>query len=141
MGAGSLPCYSLRIQQAGHNFPDMKAAAHHRRTPWLVAAAIAALAGSPAEAAFRCGSRLIDEGDSPGTVRALCGPPTEVHREHLWRGPLVWHDGRALRLAGESEPVSVEIWIYNLGPNQLMRRIRFEDNQVTALQTLGYGYP
>lgn len=37
--------------------------------------------------------------------------------------------------------IPVEIWIYNLGPNQLMRRIRFEDHVVTELDTLGYGYP
>jgi hypothetical protein len=36
--------------------------------------------------------------------------------------------------------VSVESWIYNLGPNKLMRRIRFEDGIVVQIETLGYGY-
>ena len=30
---------------------------------------------------------------------------------------------------------------YNLGSNQLIRRIRFEDGLATELTTLGYGYP
>jgi hypothetical protein len=36
--------------------------------------------------------------------------------------------------------VPVDIWVYNLGPNKLMRRIRFEDGVVVAIETLGYGY-
>ena len=36
--------------------------------------------------------------------------------------------------------IIVEIWTYNLGPNKLMRQIRFEDGIVVDIDTLGYGY-
>ena len=36
--------------------------------------------------------------------------------------------------------VPVEIWLYNLGPNKLMRRLRFEGGYVVDIDTLGYGY-
>ncbi len=106
----------------------------------LLAGLFAAWPG-PAQAAFRCGSRLISEGDTPGAVRTLCGPPTEVHHERIRRPPIIWRNGHPLRIPGDDMDIPVEIWIYNLGPNQLMRRIRFEDHVVTELDTLGYGYP
>ena len=43
-------------------------------------------------------------------------------------------------LPGGEIEVPVETWIYNLGPNKLMRRIRFEDGIVVEIETLGYGY-
>jgi hypothetical protein len=36
--------------------------------------------------------------------------------------------------------VPVESWIYNLGPNKLMRRLRLEGGVVVEIETLGYGY-
>ncbi len=36
--------------------------------------------------------------------------------------------------------VPVETWLYNLGPNKLMRRISFEGGYVVDIETLGYGY-
>jgi hypothetical protein len=36
--------------------------------------------------------------------------------------------------------IPVDVWVYNLGPSKLMRRIRFEDGRVVAIDTLGYGY-
>ena len=45
------------------------------------------------------------------------------------------------RITGESYiEVPVENWIYNLGPNKLMRRLRFEGGVVAEIETLGYGY-
>ena len=117
--------------------------ARHTLTALLVllVASAGAIWPTRAEAAFRCGSRLVTEGDSIGAVRAICGKPTEVHHERIRRPPILWHNGHPLRLLGEDVEVPVEIWIYNLGPDQLMRRIRFEDGVVTEMDTLGYGYP
>jgi hypothetical protein len=36
--------------------------------------------------------------------------------------------------------IPVETWLYNLGSNQLMRRLRFEDGKVVEIETLGYGF-
>jgi uncharacterized protein YvpB len=36
--------------------------------------------------------------------------------------------------------IPVEVWVYNLGPNKLMRRLRFEDGLLVNVDELGYGY-
>jgi len=36
--------------------------------------------------------------------------------------------------------IPVDVWVYNLGPNKLMRRLRFEDGKLVDIETLGYGY-
>jgi hypothetical protein len=98
-------------------------------------------AASPAQAAFRCGSRLVSEGDPSDQVRDICGPPTSIEHQRIWRPTVLWRNGRPFTLPGGVTEVRVEIWTYNLGSNQLIRRIRFEDGLVTELATLGYGYP
>jgi hypothetical protein len=141
MGRRSLLPYPLRIQQAGHNLPAMRASPRRILSRLSLVAGLLFL-GLPgaAEAAFRCGSRLVSEGDTTGAVRAICGPPTQVQHTTIWRAPIIWRGGRPLRVPGGDIEVQVEIWTYNLGPSQLMRRIRFEDDQITEMDTLGYGY-
>jgi hypothetical protein len=36
--------------------------------------------------------------------------------------------------------VTVEVWTYNLGPNKLMRTLRFEGEELVDIRTIGYGY-
>jgi hypothetical protein len=111
----------------------------YRTTGWLLAAA--ALAAGPAVAdSFRCGTKLITDGDGADKVRSLCGPPTEVTRSEVWRRPVLWRFGRPYYLSDDPVPVAVEYWTYNLGPNKLMRRLRLEDGVVTEIETLGHGY-
>lgn len=101
----------------------------------------AALLARPAAAdSFRCGNRLITDGDNADKVITLCGPPTEVSRSEILRRPVIWRFGRPYYLSDEPEPVGVEFWTYNLGPNKLMRRIRLEDGLVVEITTLGHGY-
>jgi hypothetical protein len=88
---------------------------------WLAGALLAAaLSAAPAQA-FRCGSRLVE------------------HRS-VWRQPVVWVHGRPYHLSSDQIEIPVESWVYNLGPNKLMRRLRFEDGVVVEIETLGYGY-
>ena len=89
---------------------------------------------------FRCGTRLITEGSTMGEVAARCGEPADVQRREILRRPVHWIDGRPYYLSYEPEPVVVEYWLYNLGPNKLMRRIKFEDGVVTGIETLEHGY-
>jgi hypothetical protein len=100
---------------------------------------VGALAASPAYA-FRCGTHLVHEGDTRAAVAAKCGDPTDIERRSVWRRPLVWYHGRPYHVGSDSIEIPVESWIYNLGPNKLMRRVRFEDGIVTEIETLGYGY-
>jgi hypothetical protein len=106
--------------------------------PWLLAGLL--LAGPAAADSFRCGTRLITDGDPAGKVRSLCGPPSAVSRSEILRRPVLWRHGRPYYLSTEMVPVAVELWTYNLGPNKLMRRLRLEDGLVVEVETLGRGY-
>lgn len=107
----------------------------------LTLAALAAMAVAvPAEAALRCGTRLVNEGDSASELFARCGEPTAVDRKTVLQPPIIWRYGRPVRVGGGAIEVQVEFWTYNLGPNKLMRRIRIEDGRVKSIETLGYGY-
>jgi Protein of unknown function (DUF2845) len=97
------------------------------------------LAATPAHA-FRCGSKLVTEGNSRAEVAAKCGDPTDVDRRSVWRRPVFWHYGRPYYAGNDVVEIPVETWIYNLGPNKLMRRVVFEDGRVKEIETLGYGY-
>ena len=107
---------------------------------WTLAVVLSLAAASPAYA-FRCGSHVITEGDSRSEVAAYCGEPTEVQNSTaILRRPVTWINGRPYTLGEGLVEIPVEVWLYNLGPNKLMRRIRFEDGRVVEIETLGYGY-
>jgi hypothetical protein len=90
--------------------------------------------------AFRCGSRLVTDGDSMDKVEALCGPPSDVQRREILARPIRWFRGRPYYLSYDPIPIPVEVWTYNLGPNKLMHRLKFEDGLLVEVETLGYGY-
>jgi hypothetical protein len=90
--------------------------------------------------AFRCGNKLVLEGDTADKVVAICGRPTERTSYTALRAPLVWVGGRPLRVPGDAIEVVVETWIYNLGPHKLMQRVRLEDGVVVEVDVLGYGH-
>ena len=98
------------------------------------------LACSPAFA-FRCGNKLVSEGDSRAEVAAKCGEPTDVvNQKSVFRRPVIWTAGRPYFIGENFIEIPVETWIYNLGPNKLMQRLRFESGFVTDIDTMGYGY-
>ena len=105
-----------------------------------VLAALALAAGEAQADAFRCGTRLATDGDSAAKVAALCGEPTEVRRSSILRRPVMWLHGRPYYLSDDLVEVPVETWIYNLGPQKLMRQLRFEDGILVEVKTLGHGY-
>jgi hypothetical protein len=100
------------------------------------------LAVSPAFAdGMRCGTKLVGEGASRAEVAAKCGEPTDViERRTVMRRPVIWDYGRPMYVGEDYVEVPVEVWLYNLGPNKLMRRITFEGGYVIEIETLGYGY-
>ncbi|MCU0976258.1 MAG: DUF2845 domain-containing protein [Steroidobacteraceae bacterium] len=103
--------------------------------------ALLALAAAPAQAeAFRCGTRIVTDGDSAAKVVALCGEPTEIRRSAILRRPVLWLYGRPYYLSDDLVEVPVETWTYNLGPHKLMRQLRFEDGVLVEVTTLGHGY-
>jgi hypothetical protein len=99
------------------------------------------LATAPAFADMRCGSKVITDGSTRSEVAAKCGEPDEVVTQRsVFRRPVIWTRGRPYFIGEDYIEVPVESWIYNFGPNKLMRRIRFEDGVVIEIETLGYGY-
>jgi len=102
---------------------------------------LAVLAASPAFASMRCGSKLIDDGASRSEVAAKCGEPEEVITlRSVFRRPVIWSSGRPYFVGENFVEIPVESWIYNFGPNKLMRRVTFEAGYVIEIETLGYGY-
>ena len=107
----------------------------------IMAIAIAMLWAQDAGAnSFRCGTRLVSDGDSIDKVAALCGPPSDIQRHEILRRPVQWYGGRPYYMSYEPQPVPVEYWIYNLGPSKLLRRLKFEDGLLVDVETLGHGY-
>ncbi len=77
----------------------------------LVAAGILASLGVHAWA-MRCGTELVDEGDTPLEVALKCGTPTFVDQNR---------------------------WIYNEGPHQFMKVLHFGAGEVQFIENGPYG--
>jgi len=75
--------------------------------PWLATAAVILLASSPAFA-FRCGDKLVHEGDTPIEVRNKCGEPTEVTRTTILRTPVYWWYGTPIQVSGDLVPRAID---------------------------------
>jgi hypothetical protein len=100
-----------------------------------------ALSWDASAQAMECGNRLITQGDSLAKVASLCGNPTQVDHKSILRqasGSRV--NGQWVASAGAQVEIPVEVWLYNLGPDKLMRQIRFEDGRVVKIETLDFGY-
>jgi len=91
--------------------------------------------------AFRCGNKLVVEGDSADHVVGRCGEPAEKSSYIALRPPIIWYGSRPVRVPGDQIEVKVETWIYNFGPQKLMQRVRLEAGIVVDVQALGYGHP
>lgn len=113
-----------------------------RATGIRAAAPLLALLALPCAAdTFRCGSRLVAEGDLAEDVIARCGEPTSVTSRSLWRPPVIWVDGYRRRVAGGDILVTVETWIFDLGSGKLRQQVEIEAGRVTKVQTLGTRSP
>lgn len=94
---------------------------------------LALLLASPSALAMRCGNRVVTDGLQDVQVRERCGEPFWTDRytniEVLGaNGPLE-----------RQRPVQFEVWYYNFGPRQLLRRLVFRDGVLTREDALGYG--
>lgn len=90
--------------------------------------------------AFRCGNKLVVEGETRVQVRAKCGEPVDIETRTILTRPTVWRYGRRVYVGDGLIETPVEMWTYNLGPYKFMRRVKFVDGQVTEIETLGHGY-
>ena len=101
--------------------------------------------------AFRCGTQLVDEGDTKYEVLHKCGDPNYIEsweeeriqsdfglrREYDIRtGQHYWY--RAPLLV--KEKVKIEEWTYNPGPTEFIRYLRFENGILTNISTGDKGF-
>lgn len=121
---------------------------------WQAAFVLALIVFMDPAWAFRCGNKLVSEGDHQLKIEKQCGQPTAVAYRTIYRSgiPASRHRvsrhtvndanfGNELLIHDRSlVEVQIEDWTYNLGPRRLMRVIRFENGIVTRVTTLGYGY-
>lgn len=119
----------------------------------LVAAVLGLVlfAATPA-LAFRCGSRIVSEGDHYSKVLKYCGEPVGVQERVIYRegrtrprfrveGPNgLEYEREVLQYERSYVEVLVEEWTYNFGPRRLMQLVRFENGFVVNVDQLGYGY-
>ncbi len=85
----------------------------------------------------RCDPGFVHEGDARLDVLARCGEPAVVDAWDETRDAFATGAGLA---RAETVSIRVEVWTYDLGPNQLVRFVRMENGRVTAISTGTYGY-
>jgi hypothetical protein len=114
----------------------------------LISIIILLLAFSQVRAAdLRCGTRIITPGDRKYDVLRKCGEPSNVTswdeirtKKEFGAGVLDPDPGfRRWPLLVE-ELVTIEEWEYNLGPNQFIRYLVFENNRLIRITEGDYGY-
>lgn len=128
------------------------------RSPAFIALLLALLGLSAPALAMRCGTRIVSDGDVQAKVLKYCGEPMQTQQRIGYRTGF-FPDLRVRRslaatstggaaaatvvlrhgFVGQTE-VIVEEWLYNFGPNKLMRRVTFENGLVVDVQTLGRGF-
>ena len=113
-----------------------------RHLMWFVLVALIVFGSGilPADAALRCGSRLVDEGDSRDKLLSECGSPTNVE---AWdEGEYEYFSPRRHGMSYAPTPsavVHVEIWTYNYGPSRFVDYVRIEDGKIRRIYSGHYG--
>lgn len=103
------------------------------------------LASKPAEA-FRCGSKIIQDGMHEELVKKFCGKPIStrpiglVLRSYYPSGSSSGGLSASYYRHGYLTEVMATEWVYNFGPRKLMRILRFEGGYLADIKTAGYGY-
>ena len=98
---------------------------------FLLSLSIIITATSYADIPFRCRGGLIETGDTVPEVVNDCGEPIFINRP----GSVV------IQIGGVLWPIAVdEEWIYNLGPHQFIRFVRFRGGRVVDIGHGNYGW-
>ena len=100
----------------------------------VILATLLMAAVAPDAHAFRCGTRIVSEGDDALKVLKHCGEPDLARQQERIRRVHRYDYFRAGYYAAE-ELVIVEYWTYDLGPRRLKRRITLENGWVTRIDT------
>ena len=98
--------------------------------------------------AFRCGTRLISEGDSKFRVLSTCGDPTHIE---IWEEERIFRDFHTPKYMDPEDQhyreyfivkqhVIIERWVYNLGVLKFIRYLTFENGYLVKITTGKHGY-
>jgi hypothetical protein len=112
----------------------------HLAIALALATLISAAAMATGTASLRCGSRVVQGGDTSESVRSKCGDPAGISHQTLFRRPSLFYGGRFFFSSDELVAVPVEIWTYNFGPRKLMHRLKFVDGILEEVESMSYGY-
>jgi hypothetical protein len=93
---------------------------------------------------MRCGTKLISDGDTAYQVQTRCGKPDQITQRTEKRTVSRWVEvpcstGRCGTLIQDTIDVQVEEWLYDFGPQQLIRTVVFEAGHLIRVVTGGYG--
>ena len=114
----------------------------------VIATGVLLLASSNPAFAFRCKSRIIQDGMHQAEVIRLCGDPVSV-RDMGYVIRAVSYGRRSLISRNRHhnngyghyrQEVLVTEMLFNFGPRKLMRQLVFEGGILTSIRTMGYGY-
>ena len=102
----------------------------------LFAGVLGAVPVARADGGFRCGSRLVRNGETEDDVAGKCGDPDAVRTWTEVRTESVWEGGRKIE---RSIPIEYSEWKYDFGRDRLQRYLTFVQGRLTAVRTGEYG--
>jgi len=81
-----------------------------------------------ADDSLRCGERLVHLGEYEAAVGDKCGPPTHAERHYIESGGDV------------PGHITIDIWVYDRGPGEFVRILRFDDGVLRYIEPGEYGH-
>lgn len=102
----------------------------------LVATLLTATPTARADGGFRCGSRLVRNGETEDDVAGKCGDPDAVRNWTEVETEAVWEGGRKVE---RSVPIDYAEWKYDFGRDRLIRYLTFVQGRLTGVRTGEYG--
>jgi len=85
-----------------------------------------------AEGGFRCGSRLVLNGETEDDVAGKCGDPDAVRTWTEQRTEAVWVSGHMVE---RSVPIEYVEWKYDFGRDRLLRYLTFVQGRLKDVRT------
>jgi hypothetical protein len=89
--------------------------------------------------ALRCGNSLVNIGDYKTDIYEKCGAPESIDKRTKIIGNTFRFPYRTIDIE-EYEEVKVETWIYNFGSMRFKQYLRFENDVLVEIKTLGRGH-
>jgi len=126
-----------------------------RRNSWRALALVAGMLGGglllpepgAASDGLRCGTKLVQEGDSQYEVKTLCGVPDDVQQrtesrrvQRAVQRPCAHGTGSCVVVIDDYVEVVIHEWIYDFGPRRFLQYLTFEGGQLVDVRSGPYGH-